>query len=156
MVPHHVLGLQLISDAQVSVRDVRLRRLVFEMSGYHHKDLHLLEQWQQAWGLPSAVDFPGQLSGRELAMLRDSSDEIYDVIWLDLMLKHHLGALEISRRLLRGDGSSSIRKIALRTTDVQTDEIANMKEILSRLCSKKPHRCGFLHFQNQQSISNSS
>jgi uncharacterized protein (DUF305 family) len=156
MVPHHVLGLHLISDAQPSVRDVRLRRLVFEMSGYHHKDLHLLEQWQRAWELPSVVDFPGHLSRSELATLRDSSDESYDVIWLDLMLKHHLGALEIARQLLRGDGSSSTREIALRTIEVQTGEIAEMNQILSRLCSMAPHQCDFLHFQSQQPISNSS
>ena len=50
MPPHHRLGLEMIELGSPLVSDVEVRRLIFEMSGYHTHELHELEHLLEHWG----------------------------------------------------------------------------------------------------------
>ena len=103
MVPHHRLGVELLEIAQPRVDDVRVRRLVFQMGGYHHSELQHLEHLAVEWGVAEASEFQGHLAPKVLDELRSLSGPQHDAAWLAAMIEHHEGAVAMARRQLGAD-----------------------------------------------------
>lgn len=136
MLPHHDLGLELLDQAGFRASDVRLRRLVFEMSGYHRHEVELLSERRNDWGLAAASDFPGRISSNELARLNAAQGGDYDELWLELMIRHHEGAIEISRAAINGRASQEISRLAGNIITVQTSEVEQMRALLGQLVAE--------------------
>lgn len=135
MIPHHHLGMRLIDSATTRAHDVRLRRLVFEMGGYHGTDMNTLERRAKDWNIGPAASFPGQLAESSLSALESLSGSAYDAMWLSLMIEHHRGALIISRDADIPGARQDVRKLARSTQSIQTAEITTMKLLLDELSS---------------------
>ena len=133
MIPHHHLGMELIDQATRRVDDTRVRRLVFEMSTYHQSELDQLHDWAAEWNVSAATDFPGRIDAVRLAELAALSGADYDRRWLELMIEHHEGALDIAQRQIdRGSVDASI-DMATAVRDVQTKDIEEMENLLVSL-----------------------
>jgi hypothetical protein len=135
MLPHHHLGMALVDDATLHASDVRLRRLVFEMSGYHSSELHTLERWVAEQRLQPAEQFPGSLSDADLTRLRALDGPPHDIWWLALMIRHHRGAVQIADRTIAGSAVDEVRELAVTVREVQASEILEMAELLRALCA---------------------
>lgn len=133
MAPHHGLGLELVEIASVRADDVRLRRMVFEMSGYHHSDVDHLGHWLDRWRVTPADDFPGLVSGVDIDRLGTLSGPLFDAAWLEAMIDHHEGALTIAGRVLAAEPRPDIADMARATVEVQSREIDEMRSLLDRL-----------------------
>lgn len=133
MIPHHHLGMELIDQATRRVADTGVRRLVFEMSSYHQSELDLLHDWAGQWNVESATDIPGWIDATQLTELAALSGTDYDRRWLELMIEHHEGAIEIAQRQI-GEGShrASI-EMAESVREVQERDIADMQSLLVSL-----------------------
>ena len=134
MIPHHEVGVTLIAMAETHADAVRVRRLVFEMGGYHHSDMERLLTWQSDWSVSPASDFPGRIGSDRLGGLDDLSGTEFDIAWLSTMIDHHEGALDIARELLDADHLDDVGDLAESTITVQSDEIERMRELLVDLC----------------------
>lgn len=126
MVPHHRLGVELLEIAQPRVEDVRVRRLVFEMDGYHHSELHQLEHLVQQWDVAEASEFPGQLAPQVLDELRTTAGPRHDLAWLEAMIEHHEGALAITERQVRSGADADLRTLATAVAEAQRRDIQIM------------------------------
>lgn len=134
--PHHELGMTLIDEATLHSSDVRLRRLVFEMSGYHTAELEKLHSLSAHDHIESATDFPGLIGAADINRLASLDGSGHDTWWLRLMIIHHEGALDISRAALAANASRVISSMARDIETVQQREISDMRELLSELCSE--------------------
>lgn len=131
MIPHHHLGMELIDQATRRVDDTRVRRLVFEMSNYHQSELDQLHEWAREWNVVPVDDFPGRIETDQLADLAALSGVNYDRRWLELMIEHHEGTLDIAQRQIdRGSVDASI-DMADAVREVQTKDIGDMKSLLA-------------------------
>lgn len=137
MVPHHRLGIEMLEHAVPRVDDVRVRRLVFEMSGYHDDELHQLEN-HLAHGAEATI-FPGWIAPDRLAALDDRTGPEYDVGWLVLMIEHHEGAIELATdelaRITR-DADPARHDFASRIATTQRAEIDEMQTLVVSLCAE--------------------
>jgi len=136
MVPHHRLGLELLALAEPRVDDVRVRRLVFQMSGYHHDELHQLEHHLAGWGLAEAEDYPGHLPPKVLTELAGTRGPDHDRAWLMAMIEHHEGALVIAHRQLDKGRDADLRRLAAGVVEVQRIELDRMRELLEVLTNR--------------------
>jgi uncharacterized protein (DUF305 family) len=136
MVPHHHLGMVLLDDAAPRVADVRLRRLVFEMSDYHHAETSLLEHRLDDWQLDGASSFAGELSAADLSRLDAAEGDDYDVLWLRLMIAHHRGALVLADSQIAHGTVDELVVMARSVRDVQQDQIDEMRDLLAELCTE--------------------
>lgn len=134
MIPHHELGMRLIDDATTHSFDVRLRRLVFEMSGYHDDELKQLHSVAEHDHVSTTGDFPGSLSVGDLERLATTDGPAHDTWWLHLMIVHHEGALRIASEALSGEVSDELSVIAKNTLTIQSGEISDMRTLLTELC----------------------
>lgn len=144
MLPHHRLGTRLVDEASMNSSDVRLRRLVFEMSGYHGHETGRLAEWAEVWEVEEAETFEGDLPTADVARLDGLSGSDHDTWWLVLMIEHHRGAVDITSRLLAGgvDPADEVAVLAGSIRSVQSDELAVMDELLAELCTEDPSAAG--------------
>lgn len=138
MIPHHNVGVELLQIGQLRSNDVRVRRMIFEMGDYHHHDLHALEMYAQDWDVVESKEFDGNISNEELSHLRNLKGNEHDLLWLDLMIRHHEGALVIARRILDAGGNDSLQSMARGVIVVQADEIVEMIRTRQSICKEGP------------------
>lgn len=139
MIPHHVVGVKLLDDAAIRTNDVRLRRLVFEMQGYHHAEIHELEAMADEWSVAPREVFPGYIDTADFADLARASGVDYDVLWLNLMIRHHDGALQLANDALQRSTSSRVSEMAEATLLTQSREVSLMQRLHGLLCRTPPH-----------------
>lgn len=142
MLPHHHLGIELIEEATVNSSDVRLRRLVFEMSGYHATQMDLLHQLSAKWKVPASIEFPGNLDTQEIGALSRLTGVSHDTWWLSIMIKHHNGAITIGNEAWKYARVMDVRKLANKVVFVQSREIVEMLDLLGELCAAHPGAAG--------------
>jgi uncharacterized protein (DUF305 family) len=134
MVPHHRLGLELLELAQPRVEDVRVRRLIFEMGGYHELDLHHLGHGQTRHGSSqdSGEDgrFPGWIDPNRLRDLANLTGTTFDLAWLRIMIEHHEGALRIAEPMLEHGTDSELRGLAETLVAQQKLELSQMRHLI--------------------------
>lgn len=134
MLPHHHLGMVLNDLAAQHSSDVRLRRLVFEMTGYHSSEVELLGSWADEHDVEAASEFRGRIPDDELASLRASRGAEFDLKWLDLMIRHHRGALEIAAAQTESGAAEELRELAESVLKIQGAEVVSMQELMTSLC----------------------
>lgn len=133
MIPHHHLGMELIDQATRRVDDTRLRRLVFEMGAYHQSELDQLHRWAKEWNVVPLDDFPGRIDAERLADLAALSGAEYDTAWLELMIEHHEGAIEIAERQMKAGSFDDSIDMASTVREVQRGDIEKMASLLATL-----------------------
>jgi uncharacterized protein (DUF305 family) len=138
LMPHHNVGVELLEIGQQRSNDVRVRRLIFEMGDYHHGELHSLELYARDWSVEEYEEFDGDIPDAELDRLRNLRGREHDVLWLDLMIRHHEGALVISHRLLSAGGNQNLLTMASNVIKMQADEIVEMVRLRKELCNEGP------------------
>lgn len=79
---------------------------------------------------------PGMLTQRELDSLRAARGNAFDRLFLELMIKHHEGAIIMVEELFESPGAGQNPEIFIFATDVQADqtaEIQRMRRLLGML-----------------------
>ena len=133
MIPHHHLGMEMIDQATRRVNDTRVRRLVFEMSTYHQSELDQLHDWAEDWNVVSAEEFPGRITPDRLAELGTLSGTDYDRRWLEVMIEHHEGAIDIAQRQMDAGSDDAVIEMAESVREMQTKDIEAMSSLLGVL-----------------------
>jgi uncharacterized protein (DUF305 family) len=137
MVPHHELGMRMLDTAARRADDVRLRRMVFEMSSYHDHELDELRVDLNAWGLAKITDFPGVISAERLLALDELSGAEHDVSWLRVMIEHHEGAMVIAHSQVKTGSKPSLISLAEQTIEVQSQELVEMRQLVDEICGEQ-------------------
>jgi uncharacterized protein (DUF305 family) len=136
MASHHRLGIALVKQAETRAKSVELRRLVFEMHGYHHHEHSVLERWADDWKVEPAKTFPGEIPEVRLRELDFTIGIEFDLLWLTTMIEHHEGAIAISQRALESVLGKEVERLALSTIDVQSAEIVRMRDLVQTFNSE--------------------
>lgn len=102
-----------------------------------------------------AVLMPGMLSAEEMSELQQARTNAFDKLFLELMIKHHHGALIMVKELMENDGAAQESIMFAFATDVASDqkmEIKRMAEMISNL-SPDPRvglKAGYLDAESSQ------
>lgn len=100
-----------------------------------------LAQWMLRDADPEVVRFaalcrsgamPGMASVQELDELRTLSAEPFDIRFLQLIIRHHQGALPMARYAAHKAEHDSVRRLAARIAFEQPHEIARLLQMLSK------------------------
>jgi uncharacterized protein (DUF305 family) len=146
MIGHHAQALEMTAllPSRTSREDMRLLALRIEVS--QADEIKMMQRWleargQQAPGLhahhaPGAPLMPGMLTPEEMGRLADARGERFDRLFLDLMIKHHAGALVMVEQLFSTPGAGQEAEIFAFASDVEADqrmEIERMGAMLKEL-----------------------
>lgn len=148
MIPHHAQALQMSRLAREHAASERVRTLAARIEGAQGPEIVAMAAWLQAKGIevPKAAEDPaaydhgahghqemaGMLTAEEMAALEAARGREFDRLFLEGMIRHHEGALEMAESVLRGGSDAQAIEMANEVVAGQTAEIALMREMLAR------------------------
>lgn len=80
---------------------------------------------------PGTAQMPGMATSEEMAALRQARGEASDVLFLQLMLRHHEGGLPMMEYAAEHAAVPSVRSLAQTMVDTQQSESARMTQLLT-------------------------
>ena len=73
----------------------------------------------------------GMMSPQQMSSLRTASDAEFGDRWLELMIEHHRGAVEMSRTQIADGEDAEAVALAEDIAQTQAEEIATMQDLLA-------------------------
>jgi uncharacterized protein (DUF305 family) len=134
MSTHHEQGILLASMAAERAADPHLRALSKLMVASQNGETKILSRWWPSWfGEPMLVcsaderaSMPGLLVAPEIERLISAEASFFDALFVDLMTRHHKGAVAMADSQLREGSDPRLRVMAHAIRHEQQGEIALM------------------------------
>ena len=113
-----------------------IQQLAQDIKEAQGPEIQTLRTWQEQWNVPS--DQPhsmgeddGMVSDENLEKLRQTTAEEGTTLYLEQMITHHEGAVEMAEQELSEGRFAQAKDMAQRIVDTQTAEIEQMNDLLS-------------------------
>lgn len=136
-------------------QDPTLRRMAYDIATSQQYQIGVMEGWLREWRLPLTTDrmpmawvpdaqnmlqadgrMPGLASRDELKRLEEASGRDADVLFCQLMLRHHLGGIHMIDAVLAESDNDRVRDLAQQMRNAQAGEIEALRELLKALGAK--------------------
>jgi uncharacterized protein (DUF305 family) len=145
MIPHHAQAVEMSELAATNTSDPEVQALATEIIAAQGPEIALMTEWLTAWGaevpdpgasmdenmeLAGGMMMSGMISDADLDRLRSARDAEFDRLYLELMIQHHEGAIEMAQQELDGGDSPEATALAQRIIDTQQAEITRMEQLL--------------------------
>jgi uncharacterized protein (DUF305 family) len=132
MISHHAQALEM--TALLSKRSERevMRELGKRIELSQQDEIRMMQEWLRARGQEvTAIDahhaqgahlMPGMLTPEEMSRLGEAEGVAFDRLFLELMIRHHRGALTMVEDLLRQQGAAQDSQLFQFTSDITADQ----------------------------------
>jgi uncharacterized protein (DUF305 family) len=146
MIAHHAQALEMTAllPSRSSREDMRLLARRIDVS--QADEIKMMQEWLRDRGqnVPSshahhahgAALMPGMLTAEEMGRLAAATGAAFDRLFLELMIKHHAGALVMVEELFSNAGAGQESEIFAFASDIEADqrmEIERMGALLKEL-----------------------
>ncbi|MEU6779254.1 DUF305 domain-containing protein [Nonomuraea angiospora] len=154
MATHHAQAV----DMSFIVRDKgpakEIRNLAFDIINTQANQRGMFLGWLQQWGLDQATDqkpmawmaghghggsataapgsMPGMATPQELTQLKEAQGTQAEVLFLQLMIRHHEGGVQMAEGLLKLSTRAEVVSMAQKIVQGQSGEIKLMTELLKQ------------------------
>ncbi len=147
MIPHHAQALSMVDLTLGRALDPEVQRLVEDIRDAQAPEIELMADWLTSWDEPvpetmrdhahahgegeiDPGDMPGMMTADQLAQLETAPDAAFQDLFLQMMVEHHEGAVEMAKAE-RFDGEfKPALMLAESIESSQTDEIALMRDLI--------------------------
>jgi uncharacterized protein (DUF305 family) len=145
MIGHHAQALEMTGLLSSRTGSDDMRKLALRIEVSQADEIKMMQEWlrSRAQALPDphahhahgATLMPGMLTAEDMARLADAKGAAFDRLFLELMIKHHDGALTMVKELFATPGAGQEAEIFAFASDVDADqrmEIERMDAMLTR------------------------
>jgi len=141
MIEHHAQALEMTALLRERTAREEMRLLARRIELSQADEIRLMGTWLKTRGQEPANEhthheMPGMLAAEEMMHLAQSRGDAFDVLFLELMIKHHDGALTMVSELFGSPGAGQDSEIFSFASDVEADqrmEIMRMSAMLTEL-----------------------
>mgnify|MGYP000052189153 CR=1 FL=1 len=151
MAVHHAQAVEMSFIVRDGSEDETLRRLAYDIIVTQTAQRGMFSGWLQQWGLDQSGErpsmawmaghghgatasasaaMPGMAGEEELTRLREATGKEQEILFLQLMIRHHEGGVQMSRGLLGLSDRDEVATTARHIVNGQTGEIKLMTEML--------------------------
>ena len=143
MIGHHAQALEMTALLRTRSRNETMKLLAQRIDVSQTDEIRTMKEWLTARGLPvpdehahhapGATLMPGMLTAEEMAKLAAARGQAFDRLFLELMIRHHEGALVMVRQLFASPGAGQDADVFAFASDVEADqrmEIDRMRGML--------------------------
>jgi uncharacterized protein (DUF305 family) len=151
MIPHHRGALAMTQLADGRAEDPRVIDLASRIEAAQEPEIETMTAWLEEWDEPlpedtmsegmdgmdhgsGGMDMEG-MSEEDMTALEGASGAEFDRMFLEMMIEHHQGAVEMAETEVEDGAYPDAIVLASEIADSQTAEIAEMETILSELGS---------------------
>lgn len=147
MIRHHAQAIEMADLAESQAQDPTIVALAKRIQAAQQPEIDAMSRWLDAWGesVPDttmgsmhgmdhgdmgAADMAGMMTSPDMRLLSNSSGQTFDRLWLQMMIEHHQGAVEMSKTELRDGDSADATTLAQQIIEAQEAEISTMQGLL--------------------------
>jgi uncharacterized protein (DUF305 family) len=145
MIGHHAQAVEMTGLLRARTTWDEMRMLGQRIEVSQADEIKMMQQWLQDRGqelpgphahhAPGATPMPGMLTTEEMSRLAAAKGAEFDRLFLELMIKHHEGALTMVKDLFSHPGAGQEAEVFAFASDVEADqrmEIARMTAMLNK------------------------
>lgn len=137
MIPHHEQAVEMSLLADDRAGD-EVRELADEIEAAQGPEIERLNGMLESWGEEPAGDtdgtgqegMAGMMTGEEMAELTEAEGDAFDAMFLDMMIVHHEGAIDMAQDQLDDGSNAEATELARAVMDAQESEIEQMTGML--------------------------
>jgi uncharacterized protein (DUF305 family) len=152
MTTHHTQAVQMALVAFKYGQDDAVTQLGVDIATGQQGEIGIMQTWLRQWHLdPTGSQptmawmpdgeqlmrdgglMPGMATKDEMDRLEAARGHELDILFLNMMIKHHLGGIHMVDAVLDQSGNDQVTEAAQRMKNTQQGEIDNMRSILSRI-----------------------
>jgi uncharacterized protein (DUF305 family) len=145
MIPHHQQAVQMANLVPSHTSNQQVVALAAQIQKEQDPEIQQMTGWLQQWGvsgtmpgmgmpgMSSTMPMPGLMSSAEMAQLGNVKDAAFDRTWLQMMVQHHQGAIDMAKTELQQGGNAQAKQLAQTIIDGQQAEITTMNGLLSQM-----------------------
>lgn len=144
MIPHHRQATEMADLAATRSQDAEVLDLAERISAAQGPEIETMTGWLESWGEEVPEDMsgmdhsgmdhgsmPGMMSADQMAALEAASGPDFDRLFLEMMIEHHEGAIEMARTEQEDGSNADAVALAESIEEEQTAEVAEMRELLA-------------------------
>ncbi|MFG2004535.1 DUF305 domain-containing protein [Spirillospora sp. NPDC048911] len=146
MIPHHQQALEMAEPAKTRAAMPEVKKLAAGIEKAQDPEIKQMTEWLTGWGAPApspgmSMDHggmnhggaDGMMSTKEMERLGKLSGMAYDKAFLNMMIKHHQGAVAMARTEQASGRFPAAKTMAGSIISSQTAEIATMRQLLKKM-----------------------
>lgn len=146
MIPHHQQALEMTALVKQHATTDAVRQMALRMEISQRDEIALMETWLQERGESTTMPgmggmghmhmMPGMLTPEQMTELRNARGVEFDRLFLEGMIQHHQGAIDMVATLFNTSGAAQESTVFKFAEDVDADqqmEIERMQGILATL-----------------------
>lgn len=145
MIPHHAQAASMAEMATTQAASAQVKQLATKIKAEQESQLKTMSDHMTGRGMPvpsmgSGHDMGskdegmnGMMTSTQMGALGKARGAQFDRMWLQMMVKHHQGAISLSRTELSEGSSPGNKKLAQSIIDAQTVEIAQMNSMMANV-----------------------
>lgn len=143
MIPHHEQAIEMSDMVLERGEHADVKALAEDIKAAQTPEIEILRGWLQEWGEEEAPDAghsgmgggedATMMSDDEMAELEDASGAELDKMFLEMMIRHHEGAISMAEAEVEDGEYPDAIELAEKIVDDQSAEIDEMKALLTKL-----------------------
>jgi uncharacterized protein (DUF305 family) len=155
MIQHHAQALSMVDLTEGRTLDPQVQQLAEGIQAAQGAEIETMSDWLTAWDeeVPATMrdhsnaghnmggdmaeqmggmdsDMPGMMSAEEMDELQDASDAEFQDMWLEMMVRHHEGAVEMAQTEQKDGKFADAVELSKTIEATQNKEIDQMEELL--------------------------
>ena len=132
MIPHHEQAIVMSELALANSEDTEVRELATDILAAQAPEIEQMKSWPGVNpSLHAGHMMDGMLSDSEIKALRQAMGKTFDLLFLEGMIKHHLGAIMMAEDVVTSE-NPEVRALAKAIISTQEIEIAQMRSMLDQ------------------------
>lgn len=151
MTTHHAQAVEMGLIAFQRGTDQEVRNIGGDIALAQQGDIGTMQTWLRSWGLdptgsqprmawmPDGTEMvrdglmPGMATPEQMAQLREAQSKDLDVLFLKLMIDHHIGGIHMVDALLDASDEPDVVQAAQTMKNTQQTELTNLQNALKRI-----------------------
>ncbi|KQV25944.1 DUF305 domain-containing protein [Yonghaparkia sp. Root332] len=143
MIPHHEQAVEM-SELVLGRDDIdpEIVALAEEIIAAQDPEIELMEDWLDDWGVPSMPGAGhggghgdggpgGMMSDDDLDAIEDAQGDEAELLYLEGMIEHHEGAIDMAQDVLDDGESTEVAELADTIIETQQVEIDLMRDLIA-------------------------
>jgi uncharacterized protein (DUF305 family) len=139
MIPHHQQAIEMARLADTRASNPQAKDLATRIRNAQDPEITTLSGWLRQWGQP--VPFassghgghPGMMTDQEMKDLTAATGTAFDRMFLQVMIRHHQGAIEMATTEQQQGKDPQAKQLAAKIATDQAAEIKQMQDLLGKL-----------------------
>ncbi|WP_274560816.1 DUF305 domain-containing protein [Streptomyces spiramyceticus] len=142
MIPHHRQAVEMAELAETRAQSAEVKKLAGEIKKAQDPEIKTLSGWLTSWGedVPKADEsaehgghsMTGMMTPEEMDELEESSGKAFDTAFMEMMIKHHEGAIEMAETEQADGAYKPAKDMAGDIIASQSAEITRMNKLLGK------------------------